>query len=216
MSKKGIDKELTLKIAYTGILTALIAGMTMLSIPVPGGGYVHVGDSLIFLAALILPMWYAVFAAGIGSAIADLIVPGAAIYAPATFIIKALMALIVCLLLRQSGKKKLFASAKPVLGQAAAFWAASLFMQAGYFVYELFLNDFHIAGGIAHILIGLLQTVFSVPLGLLLSRYLSPLIRIGANGKIGGTAYRDKRAGPEKIDMEKPDAAQKADDKDSL
>jgi uncharacterized membrane protein len=159
-----MNSAMTKKIAYAGIFTAMIAVLTMFAIPIPtGGGYIHLGDGIIFLACLILPTPYAVFAAGVGSMLADLIVPGGAQYAVATLLIKAAMALIVCLLTKREDER---------LRQLSVFFAASMFMQIGYFVFELFINDFAVAGGILHILLGLLQTVFSVPLGVLLAKYV--------------------------------------------
>lgn len=55
-------------------------------------GYLHFGDSMIYLASCILPLPYAMGAAAIGGALAD-IMAGAPIWAPATAIIKALNAL---------------------------------------------------------------------------------------------------------------------------
>jgi uncharacterized membrane protein len=157
-----MNNAATKKIAYTGIFTALIAVLTMFSIPIPGGGYVHLGDGIIFLACLVLPTPYAVFAAGVGSMLADLTLGYTQYFIP-TLLIKAAMALIVRLLTKREDGR---------LRQLWAFLAASMFMQIGYFVFELFINDFAVAGGILHVLVGLLQTVFSVPLGILLGKYV--------------------------------------------
>ena len=55
------------------ILTALFAAMTFaltfsVRIPMPSGGYIHLGDAMIYLSACILPFPYAIAAAGIGGA----------------------------------------------------------------------------------------------------------------------------------------------------
>ncbi len=52
-------------------------------------GYLHFGDSMIYLAACILPAPYAMAAAAVGGALADLLA-GAAAWAPFTAVIKAL------------------------------------------------------------------------------------------------------------------------------
>jgi len=75
-------------------LTALFAAMTFVltsfgKIPV-GNGYIHIGDSIIYLAACILPFPYAIFAAGIGGALSDAL-GGYAMYIVPTLIIKALI-----------------------------------------------------------------------------------------------------------------------------
>ena len=64
------------------LFAAAITVMTayMLHIPIPGtGGYIHLGDTLIYLAACLLPVPYAAAAA--------------AIWAPATVVIKAAIVL---------------------------------------------------------------------------------------------------------------------------
>lgn len=79
-------------LTVTALFTALITVATMVvQIPV-GKGYLHFGDSIIYLAACMLPAPGALFAASVGAALADLFT-GYAVYAPATFIIKALNAL---------------------------------------------------------------------------------------------------------------------------
>lgn len=81
-------------VALTAILASLITIMTayICHIPVPiAGGYMHLGDSLIFLAATLLPTPYACAAAAIGGGLADLLT--APMWTVPTLIIKALIAL---------------------------------------------------------------------------------------------------------------------------
>ena len=89
MKKK---KSTTKKLVMTALFTALTMVSTMLiRIPLPMG-YVHLGDAFVLLSAFILgPIWGTI-AAGVGSALADVI--GYIAYAPATLIIKALMAFV--------------------------------------------------------------------------------------------------------------------------
>lgn len=76
-------------------LTALFAALTAVAtafIKINTGineGYLHFGDSVIYLAACILPLPYACIAAAVGGGIADLLA-GAAVWAPITAVIKAL------------------------------------------------------------------------------------------------------------------------------
>lgn len=86
------------------ILAALFAALTcvatlVITIPSPTGGYFNLGDCIVILAGLVLGPVYGALAAGIGSALADLIA-GFTLYAPATLVIKALMALCAGLLHR--------------------------------------------------------------------------------------------------------------------
>ena len=87
---KTFDK--TYKIVMTGILACLIIVMTMMvRIPVPfTQGYVHLGDTVIFIAVLMVGRNYGTAAAGIGSALADLFA-GYAYFAPWTLLVKGLM-----------------------------------------------------------------------------------------------------------------------------
>ncbi|MCL2580793.1 MAG: TIGR04002 family protein [Oscillospiraceae bacterium] len=55
------------------------------------GGMIHVGDAIIYLAAVLLPKPYALAAASIGGGMAN-VVTGTLIWAPATMIIKPLIA----------------------------------------------------------------------------------------------------------------------------
>ena len=75
------------------MFAALICVATMIiKLPSPIGGYINVGDGIVLLCGWTLGPMYAFFVAGIGSALAD-IFAGYILYAPATFVIKGLMAL---------------------------------------------------------------------------------------------------------------------------
>ena len=81
-------------LTMTGFMAALITIMTASICHIPvgmNGGYIHFGDSLIYLAAVMLPRPYALAAAAIGGGMADLLT--APIWAPATIIIKMLIVL---------------------------------------------------------------------------------------------------------------------------
>lgn len=76
---------------FAGIICITIA--YFLHVPVGGnGGFVHVGDAFIYLAAVLLPTPYAACAAGIGAGMAD-ILTGSANWALATIIIKPILVL---------------------------------------------------------------------------------------------------------------------------
>lgn len=78
----------------SALFAAMIAVMTgyVLHIPLPTGGYIHLGDMMIYLAAALLPLPYAMGAAAIGGALAD-IMTGYSMWAIPTFIIKGLIVL---------------------------------------------------------------------------------------------------------------------------
>ena len=85
------DKKLR-QLTLTGILAALITLFTAYIVHIPvgaTGGYVHLGDSIIYLSAVLLPWPYAMAAGAIGGGLADLLT--APMWAPATIIIKSLI-----------------------------------------------------------------------------------------------------------------------------
>ena len=87
------DKKLRY-ITLTGLFAALITLFTAYIIHIPvgvNGGYIHLGDALIYLAAVLLPAPYAIAAGAIGGGLADLLT--APMWAPATIIIKTLIVL---------------------------------------------------------------------------------------------------------------------------
>ncbi len=87
MNKNNI-KELTL----SGLLIAIVCVATMsVQIPMPlTSGYIHLGDSVILIAAYFFGKKHGAIAGGIGSMLAD-IISGYGHWAPFTLIIKALM-----------------------------------------------------------------------------------------------------------------------------
>ena len=84
----------TTKITITALFAAIITVMTAYVCHIPvgvNGGYIHLGDTFIYIAAVFLPRPYALAAAAIGGGMADLLT--APMWAPATIIIKMLIVL---------------------------------------------------------------------------------------------------------------------------
>lgn len=81
-------------IVLTGLLAAMMFFTTayVLHIPIPGGGYIHLGDTVLYIAAALLPTPYAMAVGAIGGGLAD-VLTGATVWAPFTIVIKAVMAL---------------------------------------------------------------------------------------------------------------------------
>lgn len=124
------------QMVLTAVFAALICVATM-QIQVPTlvtNGYVNLGDGFILLAAWILGPVYGFAAGGIGSALADLLL-GYASYAPGTFVIKGLIA-VVCALVFQGLSKVIKLN---VLSQVIAAVIAEAWMVVGYFLYEAFI-----------------------------------------------------------------------------
>ncbi|MDP4117914.1 MAG: ECF transporter S component [Bacillota bacterium] len=121
------------RMVLSALFAAIICVATFIHMPTPGGGYIHPGDCFILLAAWSVGPLYGAVAAGIGSAMTDLLM-GYSVYAPATLIIKALMAVIAALSMRLL-KKKIGIYPAAFIGSVLA----ELFMVLGYFCYEFIL-----------------------------------------------------------------------------
>lgn len=147
------------KIVITSLMAALVCVATMIvKIPSPLKGYLNLGDCIVLLAGWLLSPGYGFFAAGFGSALADLI-SGYVLYAPATFLIKGAMALIAFACVRLMSKRM-----GKLPSQIIGGVLAEIAMVMGYFVFEGFLYGFvpslvnipaNAVQGVAGILIGL-------------------------------------------------------------
>ena len=114
----------------TALLAALITVFTAYIGHVPvgaNGGYIHFGDSLIYLAAALLPAPYAFAAGAIGGGLADLLT--APMWAPATIIIKML----ITIPFTSKGKK--IVTLRNVIATVIAF----LISGTGYYIAEAIL-----------------------------------------------------------------------------
>lgn len=123
------------------VLAALIASLTcvatmVIKIPSPLNGYINLGDCVVLVAGWVLSPAYAFLAAGIGSALAD-VFAGYLTYAPATFVIKGLMALVAYYGFKFLNKKLPSLPSRILSGVLA-----EILMILGYFVFEGFLYGF--------------------------------------------------------------------------
>lgn len=80
---------LTLTALFAAAITVTTA--YLLHIPIPTGGYIHLGDTLIYLGACLLPAPWAAAAAAIGAGLADLLT--APMWVLPTLVIKAVIVL---------------------------------------------------------------------------------------------------------------------------
>ena len=149
----------TKKTVMAALIAALACVATMIiKIPSPLKGYLNLGDCIVLLAGWILSPTYAFLAAGLGSALAD-VFSGYLTYAPATFVIKGLMALIAFYAFRLLPNKL-----GDLLSKIISGVLAEIIMILGYFVFEGFLYGFipslvnipaNAVQGIAGIIIGI-------------------------------------------------------------
>ena len=123
------------------VMAALMAALTcvatmMITIPSPLKGYINLGDCLVLTSGWLLSPAYGFFAAGLGSALADLFA-GYVLYAPVTFLIKGLMAVIA-----YYGFRILHKKCGNLISRIISGVVAEIVMVLGYFVFEGFMYGF--------------------------------------------------------------------------
>ena len=148
----------TKKIVFAALLAALACVATMIiKIPTPLGGYIHAGDAVVVLAGFLLgPVWGAL-AAGLGSGLAD-VISGYVLYAPGTFVIKAVVALLAGWIIGTKLIKNEFAKA------LVAGIIGGIVMVGGYMLYEAVFMGFGI-GAAANIPMNCIQGAFGAVAG---------------------------------------------------
>jgi uncharacterized membrane protein len=89
-------------LATTGIMTALVLGLTLVHIGVtPAGGYVHLGDIAIYFTAFAFGPVAGLIAGGLGTGLAD-VVSGYAIFAPLSLVVHGLQGFVAGWIARES------------------------------------------------------------------------------------------------------------------
>lgn len=158
---KKISKNRIQKMVLAAMLAALVCIATMIiKIPSPLKGYINLGDCVVLLCGWCLSPVYAFLAAGIGSAIAD-IFSGYVIYAPVTFAIKGIMALLAFCIFNIISKKT-----NDVLSRIIGGIVAETVMVLGYFLFEGFMYGF--GASVVNIPPNAVQGVAGIVLGTLL------------------------------------------------
>ena len=158
--------KLTVKrIVYASMLTALCCIATMIiKIPSPLKGYLNLGDCVVLLSGFMLPPSYGFIAAGVGSAMAD-IFSGYVVYAPVTFIVKGVMALISNYGFKLLGKKL-----APISARIISAVIAESIMVLGYYVFEGFIYGF--LPSVANIPANMIQGIVGLVFGVLLTAFI--------------------------------------------
>lgn len=129
------NKKSLLKITYTAIFTTLIllATSVIKFSTGLGEGYIHLGDSFVYLTACILPFPYCLVAGALGGALAD-ILSGYAIWAIPTMIIKMLNAIPFMLVCRKYKSSKILSKQTVLMT-----FVSGIITIFGYFVTECIL-----------------------------------------------------------------------------
>lgn len=155
-----------LRLVLLAMFTAAIALATAyLAFPTGLGGYVNLGDGIIFMGAMLMGPAGAI-SAGVGSALAD-IIGGYTLYAPATFVIKAAMGVLVGLLYRRKGGTVSF------IVNVVLFILAEIIMVVGYFGYECILYGF--SGALAGVPANAIQGCAGIVIGTVFAPFVKKI-----------------------------------------
>ena len=116
------------KTALAALFAAITFICTYFAIPLSANGYANLGDCFVIISGIILGP-YGIAAAALGSALCDIVL-GFAYYAPATFIIKGIMATVAFLICGfKSNKSNLFRIIFTAI-------ICEIIMVFGYFLFE--------------------------------------------------------------------------------
>lgn len=183
MQEQSLLLRIAVILALSSIMAALVAVATFLiQIPVPAtGGYINLGDIMIFVSALTFGPIVGGLAGGIGSAISD-VISGYLLYAPFTLIIKGLEGAI-------AGQ---ISNRKAIWRDVIAVTVAGVEMVSGYFLAEFFPLRIgwaalaEVPGNLTQIVVG---AAVGIPIALILRRRLPKTWINQKNEKpIAGTA----------------------------
>lgn len=153
-----------LNLSLAAVFAALVFLATMIHISIGiNGGYIHVGDTLVYLCAAFLPTPYAVSAAAVGGALAD-VASGAPLWVLPTVLIKALSAL--CF----TSKKQTILCAR----NYTALFTGAFFCCGGYYIAEVLIYNCGFIIPLASVPMNLIQTgasaVLFIAIGVIFDR----------------------------------------------
>lgn len=129
-----MSNKKTRKTVLSSLMAAIVCIATfIIKIPLPGNGYVHIGDCFVLLSGWVVGPYYGALAAGMGSMLAD-IFAGFPIYVIPTFVIKALSALIAAVTMSIFKRKNI----NSIISCIISGVMAGIIVPLGYFVFEYF------------------------------------------------------------------------------
>lgn len=148
-----------LRLALAAIFGALAAAVTMLFvIPIPAtNGYFNLGEAIVYTAALLFGPFVGGFTGG-SVAIADILVPGAAQFAPGTLVIKGLEGVIVGVLNRKLQKY----TSNTGLSATVSVVVGGLEMVAGYFIYEQLFLGYSLPAALVEVPFNIVQMIIGL------------------------------------------------------
>ncbi|MBR1757763.1 MAG: ECF transporter S component [Lachnospiraceae bacterium] len=159
------------KLVFSSMMAALTCVFTMvIHIPSPTNGFVNLGDGMVILCGILLGPYYGGAAAGIGSALADLLLSYPH-YIPGTFLIKGGAAGLVSFIYHAASKKSAGAGkVKESLPVIFSGLGSLVVVVVGYFLYaSIFLGKgvaaiSSIPGNIVQGIFGLIMALILMPL----------------------------------------------------
>ncbi len=157
---QGYNHSAVFKIIATAIFAALVFVVTSLIPPIPipaTSGYFNIGETTIYIAALIFGPLVGALAGGLGSALSDAFL-GFGLFAPGTFFIKGGEGLIVgflnTTLRRRFSNLTICATISVLVG--------GLEMVVGYFLYEQFVISYPFAVALAEVPFNIVQMLIGL------------------------------------------------------
>jgi uncharacterized membrane protein len=179
--KPGNERTISgARVALAGVMAAFVFVVTFLvRVPLPftSGGYLNLGDTVVYIAAFLLGGPLGALSGGIGSALAD-VLAGAADYAPATLIIKALMGFVFGTMAKDGQFKKYTAGAI----------VCGAIMVAGYFVADFIIAGLNVSLAIADLPFNCIQWAGgTVAAAVLYPAISSAARRVGVRSRTGRT-----------------------------
>ena len=160
MKHQGYNHSTVFKIIAIAIFAALVFVVTsqIPPIPIPAtSGYFNIGETTIYIAALIFGPLVGALAGGLGSALSDAFL-GFGLFAPGTFFIKGGEGLIVgflnITLRRRISNLTVCATISVAVG--------GLEMVAGYFLYEQFVIGYPFAVALAEVPFNIVQMLIGL------------------------------------------------------
>lgn len=150
-------------LALSSVMAALTFVMMLISVPLPGGGYANLGDAAVLISGAALGALCGGISAGVGAAIADVVL-GFPIYAPGTFLIKAMVAMTAAFTVKIA---KRATGIRKTLITVMMFALGEVIMAVGYFIYEFVILGYG-AGAVSGLIGNIAQGAVCLILGVFL------------------------------------------------
>lgn len=173
VTSKSNQKNTTRDLVETALLIALVFIATrFINIRLPiasSGGLVHLGNTMLFIAAIVFGKKKGAIAGAFGMALFDLLSEWA-IWAPFTFVVRGIMGYIIGRIAWSNGK-----NGNNITTNIIAIVLSGIWMIFGYYITEIILYGNHIKamasipGNITQIIIGM---IIGIPVAQILKKHI--------------------------------------------